>query len=102
MHRGPGSAPFRLRSASSSRAEFSAASPILIRVAVRIYNRRATRPAVRAARRQRVLDMMLLPFILAVQASLGEGDLVERLQRRDPQALADLYDRYGRLVYALI
>src|SRR5438046_2210319 len=45
---------------------------------------------------------MLLPFILAVQASFGDGELVERLQRRDAQALADLYDRYGRLVYALI
>lgn len=46
--------------------------------------------------------MMLLPFILAVQLSSGEGDLVQRLQRRDPQAMADLYDRYGRLAYALI
>jgi RNA polymerase sigma-70 factor (ECF subfamily) len=46
--------------------------------------------------------MMLLPFILAVQLSGGDGDLVQRLQRRDPQALADLYDRYGRLTYALI
>ena len=46
--------------------------------------------------------MMLLPFILAVQTSAGDGELVERLQRREAQALADLYDRYGRLVYALI
>jgi len=46
--------------------------------------------------------MMLLPFILAVSLSGGDPDLVQRLQRRDPQALADLYDRYGRLVYALI
>ena len=28
--------------------------------------------------------------------------LVARLQRRDPQALGELYDRYGRLTYALI
>src|SRR4026208_2131977 len=46
--------------------------------------------------------MMLLPFILAVSLSGGDPDLVQRLQRRDPQALADLYDRYGRLTYALI
>src|SRR5216117_832627 len=46
--------------------------------------------------------MMLLPFILAVQASFGDAELVQRLQRRDAQALAELYDRYGRLVYALI
>src|SRR5262245_8884999 len=46
--------------------------------------------------------MMLLPFILAVQLAGGDGDLAKRLKRRDPQALADLYDRYGRLTYALI
>ena len=28
--------------------------------------------------------------------------LMERLKRRDPAALADLYDRYGRLTYSLI
>src|SRR4029077_15458842 len=27
---------------------------------------------------------------------------IERLQRRDPQALGELYDRYGRVVYSLI
>jgi RNA polymerase sigma-70 factor (ECF subfamily) len=27
---------------------------------------------------------------------------VERLKRRDPQALAELYDRYGRLAYSLV
>jgi RNA polymerase sigma-70 factor (ECF subfamily) len=45
---------------------------------------------------------MLLPLLLAIQLTEGDGDLVARLQRRDPQALADLYDRYGRLVYSLI
>ena len=46
---------------------------------------------------------MLLPLLLAIHASAsGDGDLIGRLQRRDPQALAELYDRYGRLVYALI
>jgi RNA polymerase sigma-70 factor (ECF subfamily) len=35
---------------------------------------------------------------------LAEGDpeLASRLKRRDPKALADLYDRYGRLAYSLI
>src|SRR5262245_58103557 len=46
--------------------------------------------------------MMFLPFFLEVSFSSGDRDLVERLQRRDPQALADLYDRYGRLAYSLI
>ncbi len=46
--------------------------------------------------------MWLLPILLAVGAAEGDADLVLRLQRRDPRALAELYDRYGRLVYALI
>jgi RNA polymerase sigma-70 factor, ECF subfamily len=48
--------------------------------------------------------MILLPLILALRG--GEEDLdaalVQRLQRRDPNALAELYDRYGRLAYSLI
>ncbi len=46
--------------------------------------------------------MMLLPILLAIRAAEGDADLVARLQRRDAQALAELYDRYGRLAYALI
>jgi len=46
--------------------------------------------------------MWLLPLLLAVGAAEGDADLVLRLQRRDPRALAELYDRYGRLAYALI
>src|SRR5512133_2488847 len=46
--------------------------------------------------------MMMLPLWLAVHAPEGDPGLVERLQRRDPQALAELYDRYGRLAYSLI
>jgi RNA polymerase sigma-70 factor (ECF subfamily) len=43
----------------------------------------------------------MFPLILAVVAK-GDGDLMVRLQRRDPQALAELYDRYGQLVFRLI
>jgi len=46
--------------------------------------------------------MLLLPILLAIRAAEGDADLVERLQRREPQALGDLYDRYGRLAYSLI
>ncbi|MGD0870489.1 MAG: sigma-70 family RNA polymerase sigma factor [Bryobacteraceae bacterium] len=46
--------------------------------------------------------MWLLPILLAVGAAERNADLVLRLQRRDPRALAELYDRYGRLAYALI
>ena len=31
-----------------------------------------------------------------------DSALVERLRNREPQAMADLYDRYGRLAYSLI
>jgi len=53
-------------------------------------------------RAYRDVNIMLLPFLMAVLTSAGDADLVARLQRRDAQALAELYDRYGRLVYALI
>ncbi len=39
---------------------------------------------------------------MAVHTTAGDPELVKRLQRRDPQALAELYDRYGRVVFALI
>jgi RNA polymerase sigma-70 factor, ECF subfamily len=32
----------------------------------------------------------------------GEAELAARLKARDPHAMADLYDRYGRLAYSLI
>jgi len=46
--------------------------------------------------------MWLLPLFLAVSGAEGDAELVLRLQRRDPRALAELYDRYGRVAYALI
>jgi RNA polymerase sigma-70 factor, ECF subfamily len=32
----------------------------------------------------------------------GDAELAARLKARDPHAMADLYDRYGRLAYSLI
>ena len=55
--------------------------------------------------------MLLLKFLpiglayglLQVVLRLKEDpDLARRLKAREPQAMADLYDRYGRLAYALI
>jgi RNA polymerase sigma-70 factor (ECF subfamily) len=46
--------------------------------------------------------MMFLPLILAIHAPGADRELIARLQRRDPHALAELYDRYGRIAYALI
>ena len=45
---------------------------------------------------------MFLPLILAIQTTADDVELVTRLQKRDPHALAELYDRYGRLAYSLI
>jgi RNA polymerase sigma-70 factor, ECF subfamily len=45
--------------------------------------------------------MTWLPVLFAALAESDAG-LVDRLRKRDPQALGELYDRYGRLAYALI
>lgn len=46
--------------------------------------------------------MMFLPLWLAIHVAGSDTELIARLQRHDPQALAELYDRYGRLAYSLI
>ena len=47
---------------------------------------------------------MFIPgILLALQMSAEhDEDLARRLQRRDPEAMADLYDRFGRLAWSLI
>jgi len=46
--------------------------------------------------------MMFLPIWLAIHVAESDVGLIERLQHHDPQALAELYDRFGRLAYSLI
>jgi RNA polymerase sigma-70 factor (ECF subfamily) len=48
--------------------------------------------------------MSPLGLLLALELSEGKDDaeLARRLQRHEPQAMADLYDRYGRLAYSVI
>ncbi len=46
--------------------------------------------------------ILLLPLLLAIEFGEDDAELARRLKSRDPRALAELYDRYGRLVYALI
>jgi RNA polymerase sigma-70 factor, ECF subfamily len=41
-------------------------------------------------------------FLLALFAPQDEQGLIRRLQLREPQAMAELYDRYGRLTYSLV
>lgn len=46
--------------------------------------------------------LFFVPLFAAISSRSDECDLVRRLKSREPQALADLYDRYGRMIYALI
>src|SRR3954462_11719875 len=46
--------------------------------------------------------MFFFPLLFAAIHSEGDRDLAERLKKREPQAMADLYDRYGRVTYVLI
>lgn len=45
---------------------------------------------------------LVLPILSAVLKYKDDGDLVERLKRRDAQAMSVLYDRYGRICYSVI
>lgn len=45
---------------------------------------------------------VIFPLILAVYAGPEDQALIDRLKRRDPQALAELYDLYGGLAYSLV
>lgn len=46
--------------------------------------------------------MTILPLVFAVYINEDDRSLAERLKRREPAAMAELYDRYGKLAYALI
>jgi RNA polymerase sigma-70 factor, ECF subfamily len=40
--------------------------------------------------------------IVSMSSAEAERDLVVRLKARDPQAVDELYDRYGRLLYSIV
>ena len=48
--------------------------------------------------------MSFLGLLLALELSEGakDSELARRLQQREPQAMAELYDRFGRLAYSII
>jgi RNA polymerase sigma-70 factor (ECF subfamily) len=53
--------------------------------------------------RQRTLCMTIPGIFLALQMSAEHDEnLALRLQRRDPEAMGDLYDRFGRIAYSVI
>ena len=45
---------------------------------------------------------LIVPLLAAVLNFSNDPELARRLKARDPNAMADLYDRYGRAAYALI
>jgi RNA polymerase sigma-70 factor (ECF subfamily) len=49
-----------------------------------------------------LITTIVFPLVAAALTFRDDSDLVARLKRRDPDAMASLYDRYGRLVYSLI
>ncbi len=46
--------------------------------------------------------MTLLPVMFAIYVGGDDRNLAERLKRGEPPAMAELYDRYGKLAYSLI
>ena len=44
----------------------------------------------------------LLPLMFAIYIEEDDRNLAGRLKRREPAAMAELYDRYGKLAYSLI
>ena len=46
--------------------------------------------------------MTLLPLLFAIYVEGDDRDLAARLKRREPAAMSELYDRYGKLAYSLI
>ncbi len=44
---------------------------------------------------------VMLALLLAVYVKENDRGLAERLKRREPRAMTELYDRYGRLAYSL-
>jgi RNA polymerase sigma-70 factor (ECF subfamily) len=46
--------------------------------------------------------MILAGLLLALEVREGDRELADRLKRRETNAMADLYDRFGRLVYSVI
>lgn len=45
---------------------------------------------------------VVFPALALLLRAKDDKEIIERLQRRDPDAMGELYDRYGRLVYSLI
>ena len=49
-----------------------------------------------------ILALVLFPIASALLRTEDDSTLLERLRNRDPDAMAELYDRYSRITYSLI
>jgi RNA polymerase sigma-70 factor (ECF subfamily) len=49
-----------------------------------------------------LLAALVCVFLQVALRSQEDADLARRLKAREPEAMAELYDRYGRLTYSLI
>lgn len=47
-------------------------------------------------------DSMLLYLLLSALVSQDDSELIKRLKERDPEAMKDLYDRFGKVALAII
>jgi RNA polymerase sigma-70 factor (ECF subfamily) len=79
---------------------FSAAVAPLFCAGYHLKGRPEDRDANKAETSEYIAIMLFL--MMAVYASSEDRALIARLQRRDPQALAELYDRYGKMAYSLV
>jgi len=46
--------------------------------------------------------MTFLPLLFAIYTGEDDRNLAERLRKREPAVMGELYDRYGKLAYSLI
>jgi RNA polymerase sigma-70 factor, ECF subfamily len=49
-----------------------------------------------------LMDVLLLPLLSTVLRFKDDAALIDRLRRRDPDAMGELYDRYGKLAFSVI
>lgn len=49
-----------------------------------------------------LLDALILPLLSTVLRLQDDGSLIDRLRRRDPDAMGELYDRYGKVAFSVI
>ncbi len=49
-----------------------------------------------------LLDALVLPLLSTILRFKDDSSLIDRLRRRDPDAMGELYDRYGKVAFSVI